>query len=205
MTATLGSLAEVTVGLTLRTPEAARPALDGNFHLLRISDIDDFGRVTPDLDIRIRVDDPKAIARHRLLPGDVVLANRGTKAKAGLITQDLPIVAAGQFYIIRIKDTRLQPAYLVWFLNHPETQRTLFEGSGVSIVRSILAPQVRNTQILLPSLATQARIVELFALRAQEQNLVRQIDSLKAQLVDRLLFKAASHTTSHPLAAPHVL
>jgi restriction endonuclease S subunit len=199
MTVALETLADVTVGLTLRTPDAARPTPDGNYYLLKISDVDESGRVTMGSEDRIRVDDPKAMARCGLRPGDVVLANRGTRAKAGLITQDLPVLAGGQFFILRIHDERLLPAYLVWFLNHPETQRKLFAGSGVSVIRSVLASQVREIEVPLPSIRKQNQIVALFELRNREKQLVERIESLKSHLMDASLLQAANHSHAiHP-------
>jgi restriction endonuclease S subunit len=191
MTAPLEKLADVTVGLTLRTPEAARPTPDGNYYLLKISDVDEFGQVSLSSNDRIRVDDPKAIARCGLRPGDVVLANRGTRAKAGLITQALPVIAGGQFFIIRIHDDRLLADYLVWFLNHPQTQRKLFEESTVSVIKAVPAPQVRGLEVPVPPLPVQSRIVELFALRGQEKRLVAELEGLKSHLIDTTLFQAA--------------
>lgn len=193
MTALLSSLAHVTVGLTLRTPEAARPTPDGNFHLLRISDVDEFGRVAVPSEERIRVDDPKVIARCALRTGDVVLANRGIRAKAGLITTESPVVAGGQFFILRIHDQRLLPGFLVWFLNHPHTQRRLFEESAVSVVKAVLAPQVRGLEIPIPPRQIQSQITELFELRAREKQLINQIETLKSQLIDLTLLQAATH------------
>lgn len=194
MTALLSSLADVMVGLTLRTPEAARPTPDGNFYLLRISDVDEFGHVAAPSQERIRVDDPKTIARCALRPGDVVLANRGTRAKAGLITEAAPVVAGGQFFILRIHDQRLLPGFLVWFLNHPHTQRKLFEESAVSVVKAVLAPQVRGLEVPIPPRQVQSQITELLALRAKEKHLVNEIEALKSQLIDLTLFQAATHS-----------
>ena len=191
MKAPLGQLAEVSVGLTLRSPEAAQPSLGGNYRFLRISDIDDFGTISTESDNRIMVDDPKLVARHKVRPGDVLLANRGMRSKAGLVLKDEPVIAGNQLYIIRLRDPRVLPGFLMWYLNEPSTQKTLISGSTGAVIQSMPVHVIRELEIPIPPLHRQHLIAAIHELRAHEHALTLQLEDLKSQFISRTLMTAA--------------
>lgn len=187
----LANLADISSGLTLRGLDAARAAADGNYHLLRIGDLREDGR--------IQIDDPAMIKieassgeKHRLRRGNVVMACKGSRATAAVFESSIPTVPGGQFFVIKSKTDRLLPAYLRWYLNRPETQARLLESACGSFVQAIPIGAMREFQIELPSVETQQGIVTLNELHNEEQRLMKLIAGKRSLLVQTQMAALAS-------------
>src|SRR5690606_2374521 len=77
--------------------------------------------------------------KHILKAGDVVYAAKGSKNFAAIYeAKSPPAVASTSFFVIRLVATPprgVMPEFLVWFLNHPRSQKIIKGGAiGSSIV-----------------------------------------------------------------------
>jgi restriction endonuclease S subunit len=177
----LANLADISSGLTLRGSDAAKAAADGNYHLLRIGDLREDGRIQIEAPSMIKID-PSSGEKHQLRSGDVLVASKGSRATAAIYESAIPTVAGGQFFVIRLKTDRLLPAYLRWYLNLPETQARLMESARGSFVQAIPIAAMREFEIQLPPLDVQQGIITLHELHTQEQQLLKLI-ALKRSLL----------------------
>jgi hypothetical protein len=93
-------------------------------------------------------------------------------------------LAAACFFIVRVSGKKLFPPYLCWYLNQPPVERYLVRHSG----RGVHMPVVRRSvleklDIPLPKLEIQNKIVELEALRREEEELFNRLAEKRKQLI----------------------
>lgn len=178
----LANIADVSPGITLRGPDAAKPTADGNYHLLRISDLREDGRLHFEESSMICLE-PVFGKKHALTAGDIVIAAKGSRATAGIFVSTRPTVAGAQFYVIRPRISEICPEYLAWYLNLPETQNRLMDTAKGTFVRAIPANALRYFPVDIPPLKIQHQIAALHALHLKEQHLMTLIAERRAQLI----------------------
>lgn len=174
MQSLLSDLADIRTGLTLRGPDAARRTAKGGLHLLRISDLAENGRIeigSPHLLDPGLGDDP----RYHVAPGDILIANRGTRMTAALVSANLEAVASGQLFIVRPISRKVTPDYLHWFLNLATTQAHLSSHARGSYVKTVSIAVVRDLPVPIPPLDLQGRLCALSDLAARERELLHLI------------------------------
>src|SRR5262245_23489532 len=121
----------------ISTGYASRKAIDsnpqGSHCLLQAKDVDPRTR-TCELDSLVRFSPISSIKSSSLKKNDIVFMARGTRNFSVLLS-NIPdgLIAAGCFFIIRLRTKAVFPAYLAWFLN-AEVARNYFarhRGKGV--------------------------------------------------------------------------
>lgn len=178
----LATLADIRTGLTLRGPDASRRTDEEGLHLLRISDITEDGRLEIEnthLVDRALGENP----RYRVLPNDLLIANRGARMTAALVPEGLEAVASGQLFIVRPHSDLVSPAYLHWFLNLHSTQEQLRSQARGSYVKTLSISVVKNLKIPILPVETQHKVCKLAALAYQERDLLARIAEQRQLLV----------------------
>ena len=113
-----------------------------------------------------------------LQAGDILFIAKGLKNYALLVDDTIEqrkAVAATQFFRIRVTNKRLQPAFLVWWLNHGYSQllfKTWAHGSSAAaqnVPKSIL----EQTHVVIPKPSYQQAVLNLYA-KVLEERLVAQ-------------------------------
>lgn len=129
--------------------------------------------------------------RHLLRSGDILFAAKGTRNFAVVLDiGSRPCVASTLFFVLRIHVNFIIPAYLVWYLNHPNTLQLLKnQAKGTSIV-SISKPVLEELEICVPDLKTQKIILEIARLRNREKLIKKQIEVLREKQIQHLILKA---------------
>ena len=113
-----------------------------------------------------------------LCKGDVLFAARGSRNYAVLISENQPnIVAAPQFYILRVKEDSLLPDFLVWQLNQKPLQNYFERSAEGTLTKSVRRSVLADACITIPPLEEQKKILNLY-------NTVRQERQVCAQLVE---------------------
>lgn len=178
----LSDLADIRTGLTLRGPDASRRTDKEGLHLLRISDITEDGRIridSPHLLDRTLGDDP----RYQVAPGDILIANRGTRMTAALVPEGLEAVASGQLFIVRPISRKVTSGYLHWFLNLSTTQTHLSSHARGSYVKTLSIAAVRELPVPVVPLELQGRLCALSDLAARERELLRLLAEKRDQFL----------------------
>jgi hypothetical protein len=186
----LASIAEIQVGLTLRGADAAKPSPDGNFHLLRISDLPVVGQMDIKIPHLIKFE-RDAVSRFCLNPGDLVVANRGSRATAGVFRWHVPTVAGGQFFIVRPRRDKALPEYLDWFLNRSEVQQRLLAEARGSYVQAVPISALKSLRVPLPDLDRQRSIAAVHVFSQWERTLERELAKERAHQLEQRLLAAA--------------
>lgn len=182
MQSLLADLAEIRTGLTLRGRDASRRTDREGLHLLRISDITEDGRI--EIENQHLLD--KALGedpRYRVAPGDVLIANRGTRMTAALVPEGLEAVASGQLFIVRPKSSEATSEFLHWFLNLSATQTHLTSHARGSYVKTLSIAVVRELPVPVVPLELQGKLCALSNLAERERELLRLLAEKRHQFL----------------------
>ena len=158
------------------------PDEQGDIDVIQIKDIDD--RQEVDVSDLTPVTLEKA-ERHLVEPGDVLFLSRGHRMYGTVVPElERDTVVSSYFFVLRPKNDKVFPRYLAWFLNEPGFQRRL-----KSLVRGSQMPLVSRTdfadlQVNVPDLHTQQQIVRLNELMLKEAQLLDQLKSKRAELIE---------------------
>lgn len=144
------------------------------------------------------VEAPANWEKHQLRMTDIVMTSRGDRNNAAEFScdpnisnddddaaEELPAVAASQMLVLRpigVGDTLL-PAYLVWYLNRPETQAQLKSMRTGSNIPFLPVEALKSLAVPLPSYEMQQHITHLHQLSMDEQRLMTQIQDKRRELM----------------------
>jgi type I restriction enzyme M protein len=160
--APLSDLVQVTAGRAIKSGDLLdSPPEDGPVGYVRITDLSQgkVGRssswLVPD----------KAIVERRwsLLPGDVLVSKSGTIGKSAIVRNGaVGSVASSGLYVLRADQTRLDPGFLLGYLNSPACQNWLKAQSVGIVIQHLNRPVLDKLPVPLPPLQLQARAAAQF-------------------------------------------
>ena len=190
----LGHIADVCMGVTLRGRDATRPDSKGSCRMIRISDVTDDGHLTNSDLLQFEPGEP--IKQDLFLrPGDVLFPNRGTRTTAYVF--DVPetnVIVGAQFFIIRPDPSIVLPEYVAWYLRSEVASQHFHLRRKGTLVQTVQRRDIQEIDLPLPPLAKQHTIVALDALAVQERQLSHKLTELQSTYLQRsLLDFAAKH------------
>jgi hypothetical protein len=160
------------------------PHEDGSHFLLQARDVDG-EKQTYQRDTLIRFNPDLSRKDGTLKNNDILFMARGSRNYSVLL-EEIPVhtLAAACFFVVRVSNRKLLPPYLCWYLNQPPVERYLVRQSG----RGVHMPVVRRSvleklDIPVPNLEIQKKIVEMEALRRQEEYLINRLAEKRKQLI----------------------
>ena len=168
------------------------PDLQGTIRVIQMKDLNEYNEI--DLrdvfKIQISYFDPK----HLLKPGDILFQSRGITNNFVLVTEEIEqAVADSSLTVISLKSKQVNPAYLVWYFNHPCTQHQISRfAEGTSLLR-VNNSALGKLKIKLPSLQKQDLIAKIDRLSRREQQLIAEIAQKRQTYIARSLELAASN------------
>ena len=127
-----------------------------------------------------------------LMSGDILFVARGSYNYAVFIEKvDKQAICAPHFYILRVTNPSLLPAFLVWQLNQRPLQKYFDSAAEGSLTKSIRRSILEQTEINVPPLETQEKILGLHKAILQEKKLytelIRNADKLMHALASDLM------------------
>lgn len=129
--------------------------------------------------------------KHLLKDGDVLFAAKGTKNFAAVFEKhNAPSVASTSFFVIKLKDQKVLPHYLAWFLNSHTTQAQLKGQAIGTSIPSISKQVLENLEIPFAELETQKVILNIVFLHRREKELNQRIEILREKLVQQQIINA---------------
>lgn len=185
----LGHIADVCMGVTLRGRDATRPDPKGSCRMIRISDLTNDGHLTnPDL---AQFEPGESIKPELFLrPGDVLFPNRGTRTTAYVF--DLPdtnVIVGAQFFIVRPDASVALPEYVAWFLRSEVASQHFHLRRKGTLVQTVQRRDIEDLALPLPPLAKQRTIVALDALAVQEYQISSKLAELRSIQLQRTLLQ----------------
>lgn len=173
----------------LQTGLFAKPGAAGEVVYLQVRHFDENGMLRTELYPDLK--DSKVTEKHLLQEGDVLFAAKGTKNFAAVYeSHTLPATASTSFFVIRLNDTTVLPAYLAWYLNHPFISKKLKEQAIGSATPSISKAVLDQLEIPVPPVQKQKLIIKLQQLTRREKELQDLIEVLRKNKNQQQIFKA---------------
>jgi hypothetical protein len=113
--------------------------------------------------------------------GDVLITLRGPVNAAAPVTQvfSKPLFAALELAVLR-PSSRLDPTYLAWFINRPESQTVLAAGRTGGAVARLPLPTLQALPLVVPPIEVQRQIAAIADLALEESRLAARLATLKA-------------------------
>lgn len=125
---------------------------------------------------------------HHLDKGDVLFVAKGQNNHAVVFDLDLPLaVAASAFFVIRPDRSKVDPAYLAWWINQQPVQEYLHQNMAGTYIPNINRPTVEGITVPLPPIEHQRLIATVHGLAHTEQRIMRDLAAKRQQLIDHLL------------------
>lgn len=176
----LAGLASITAGYPFRGKIDALPA--GGVAVVQMRN------THPDTGINwdelSRIELPRPSEKAFLRSGDIILSTRGGRNFPYYIedrAEDL--VCSPHFFVIRIKRGAILPQFLVWQMSQKPAQDHFAAGATGSYILNLKREVVENLPIVVPPMAEQHRIVELYAAaRAERAILTRLVENRAAEM-----------------------
>jgi hypothetical protein len=141
-----------------------------------------------------------SVERYWARPGDVLFRSKGERNTAVLVSEKSKSAAIAVLPLIVLRPHRdhVDPAYVAWFINQPETQRYFDKCALGTNMRMIPKDCLHALEVAVPALATQRRIVEIDSFARRERELTHQIAEKKFELARAALLTRARHLAQHP-------
>ena len=174
---------------SIQTGVFAKPTAVGEIVYLQARYFDESGQLISLLHPDLKTNDVNA--KHFLKPGDVLFAAKGTKNFAAVIEDDhLPSVASTSFFVIRLKNHKVLPEYLAWFMNSASTQQFLKSTALGSSMASISKGVLEKLEVLVPTIQIQHSILSITSHREKEKQLRQKIESLQEIIIQKKIINA---------------
>ena len=127
-----------------------------------------------------------------LKDGDILLSARGTETngfKAAIyFGKEFTVVASSSLYILRLKDSRIIPEYLLYYINSSRGQKTLRNIMMGSTVKTISKKDLLELSIPIPPIEKQKIIVDTMTNMIRQKILLKK----KIQLLNTLTYNINS-------------
>ena len=188
----LKNIASVQMGFSFRSRLSPDPK--GNVAIIQMKDLNECNRLDTNKLVIIDMDDLKS--KHRTQPLDIAFRSRGLTNKAALIDADIEnsVIAAPLIRIRVTQKSKIDPAYLCWYINQRLSQTSLIRHATGSTMRMIGIPALENLEVAIPPIDVQIKISALERFALTEQKLMKELAGKKAQLREETLIQLASNS-----------
>ncbi|MCA4792692.1 restriction endonuclease subunit S [Myroides odoratimimus] len=182
---------EISSGYSFRGK--VEPQQDGKVGILQMKDItDDYYDFKYDAVDRSSAYEFKE--KFILKDKDILFVSKGANNYAVLFKeQEFPCVASGTFFVIRVDQTKIVPAYLVWYINQSKVQSYLTERKAGTYVLNLTKQDVIDIPLQMPNYDLQQKIGDFIKLYQREQQLEELIKSNKQQFIQKQLLNLIDH------------
>ena len=167
-----------------------RDVPSGGVRVIQMKDLTEENTVDPST--AIQIEGGLTPENQVAFAGDLVFRSRGLLPTAAILREcPCKAVVAAPLFRIRPDHSIVHPEYLLWFINHPQTQKFLASRLEGTVIKMIDKHVLEQLEVTLPSLERQCAIVELVAEAHREQAIMREISSKRSQLLAARLMNLA--------------
>ncbi|MEW6184323.1 MAG: restriction endonuclease subunit S [Thermodesulfobacteriota bacterium] len=184
----LKDIASIQMGFSFRTRLESMDT--GTVSVIQMKDLTDQNRVDNSNLILVDMEKPKE--HHLVKPGDLVFRSRGLTTTSTILLNDPgPAVVAAPLLRIRIKDHKILPEYLNWFINQKPAQAFFTSQAKGTAQKMISKEALEELEVFMPSLDRQRTIVALASLAEEEQHIMEKLAEKHRQYVSTTLIRLA--------------
>ncbi len=182
MLKTIEDIASITTGVYAKVdPTADTLYLQGKH-------FDEFGKFREDLVINPELQANERLEKHLLMDGDILLVAKGENNRACIYQSSIgPAVASSTFFVIRLTESTVLPAFLQWYFNTYYIQGVLSGLSKGTQISSLSKKALAEIEIPVPSLKTQKETLAIQRLWNKEKLLMADLMNLKDAWYQKLL------------------
>jgi len=182
----LENIATVQAGYSFRS---RLESLDtGAVAVIQMKDLTSANRV--DCTELARVDMELSKEHHLVRPGDLIFRSRGLTSNSALLVDDPgAAVLAAPLLRIRIKNRKVLPEYLNWYISQQPAQAYLTSCAAGTALKMISKQSLENMELFVPSLDRQRLIVELAVLEEEEQHIMTKLAEKRIQYISKTLLQ----------------
>ncbi len=174
---------------SIQTGLFAKPGKEGEVVYLQSKHFDEDGRLLVTLHPDLPVGDISE--KHILRPGDVLFAAKGTKNFAAVYeSHNPPAVASTSFFVIRLRDKTILPAYLAWYLNSNKAQQELKAQAIGTGIPSISKQVLEMLELNVPTLEKQEAVLKISTLFEREKRIRIEIELLREHQIQQYIINA---------------
>lgn len=138
------------------------------------------------------------LARGLLQSSDVILAGKGQRSFAWAYNEDFgPCIPSSVFFIIRVVDEQIIPAYLALYLNSERVQNQLRLISAGGTIPSIPKKELQQLTISVPNVEQQHEIIAMAELLVENLSLTEKLLEHKKTLQKTILNRMITSQTQH--------
>ena len=182
-------VADISAGYPFR--EKIFPEEGGDVSVVQIKDIDASTGLSVDDTLKLRSAGGR-FDRYLLAVGDVLFQARGNRHPVAVVDPPLVGIASQGVHVLRPHASRVRPAYLAWYLNHPNTQAKLKDSARGSYIPFIAKGDLEEFSVQIPSLEIQDKIVAVDKLSRRVRRLEAKLEILEQQYADAVTWLAAT-------------
>lgn len=185
----ISDISEIKAGYLFK--EGVTPDKDGAVRVIQLKDISESGIGDPNN--FQRVDLPRLDTMDFVAKGDVLFKAKTNRPVAAFVNESwVNTIATAHYFVIRIKDKKVLPQYLAWYLNQRPAQIYFEKYAGGSRVQIINKQTLGDLEIILPDLQTQEKIEKIYRLHQREWTLAEAIYEKKHDIISGQLMSAVS-------------
>lgn len=130
-------------------------------------------------------------SNHILNIGDVLFVAKGRDFFAVVYDGKFqPAVASTTFLVLQVVVKNVDPNYIAWYINHPQTQTLLWSLAKGSAMPSISKSISEQIEIPIPELSKQNAILEVHKLQIKEKRIHKQLGKLRQEYINELTYKS---------------
>lgn len=179
----------------IQTGVFRKPYQEGDVKYLQAKHFNESGKlISPKYRIQT-IKRESVLEKHFLLNNDILFAAKGDKNFAFLYQQELgTATASSTFFVIRIYNSNVLPEYVVWYLNHSNTQHYLKVQAKGSALPSVTKKSLGDLKISVPALEKQRKILALNELIEKENALTQKIIEKKTALFQNVMYNSTKQS-----------
>lgn len=190
----LSQIADIHVGYLFRSRIEHTP--DGSYQVIQMGDIDPDETINWENMTRTDLDSIKSV--FLVEKGDILFKAKGSSHSAVLVDRTAEnIIASSFFHIIRTKNNAVIPEFLAWYINQSPSQQHFTRMAAGTGIRYINRSNLGELEIVIPSLETQTKLVELFRLGQREKQLINEIQKKRELLINSVMLNAVMHQNAN--------
>jgi restriction endonuclease S subunit len=111
-----------------------------------------------------------------LRSGDLLFRSKGFNFTAARVENSLAkVFPVAPLYLIRISSDKVIPDYVLWLINHSETQKYFNQMAKGTTIMMISRQILEDMELRIPNLKTQVRIARIMELYRKEKMLTENL------------------------------
>ena len=183
----LKDIADIRTGYSFRAK--IEPDSEGNILVVQLKELSD--KNTIDISTAVKIYMQNVAENYLLQKGDLVFRSRGMDSTAAIMDiSSNNVILSAPFQRIRLQDTsKIIPEYLLWYINSKDAQSYFSVNKTGTSVTMISTAVLADLPVIVPSVESQKKIVEINTLSEREIELQEELIKKKNLLTETVLLK----------------